>query len=120
MITRIAVVAAAGAGILISLACGGTSNIDTSFLAPSGLGGGTTSCPADSVRESDFEDGTRMVLIAIHSDDVYAGSVTQSSMPQAGVVSGDLHVTGDCWYGGGFNADNGTEYYFYKAAFRAE
>lgn len=120
MITRTAFVAAAGVGLFFTLACGGSSSIDTSFLVPTGNTGGTTSCPAGASTASDYADGARMVLLAIHSDDAYAGSEYESRMPISGRVDGDLHNNDGCWYGGGFVGDDGTEFYFYKAAFRAE
>ncbi len=120
MITRTALVAAAGVGLFFTLACGGSSSIDTSFLIPSVAGGGTTSCPSGASTISDFEDGARVVLLAIHSDDAYAGSDYESSMPISGRVDGDLHNNEGCWFGGGFVGDDGTDFYFYKAAFRAE
>ena len=32
----------------------------------------------------------------------------------SGVVDGDLHSNDGCWYGGGFIADDGQDFYFYK------
>ncbi|MFT6143731.1 MAG: hypothetical protein ACJAZO_002617 [Myxococcota bacterium] len=117
MITRTAFVAAAGVGLFFTLACGGSSNIDTSFLVPSVTGGGTLACPSGASEVSDFADGARVVLLAIHSDDAYAGSEADTQMPISGRVDGDLHNNDACWFGGGFVGDDGTEFYFYKAAF---
>ena len=118
--TRIVLAAGAGLGLAFTLACGGTTTIDTSFLSPSIRTGGTSSCPADASTATEFADGARVVLLAIHSDDAYAGSEYESSMPLAGRVDGDLHNNDGCWFGGGFVGDDGTDFYFYKAAFRAE
>lgn len=120
MKTRLAVVAAAGIGLAFTLACSGGSNIDTSFLAPSARTGGTASCPADAATTDAFEDGARVVLLAINTDDAYAGSEYEGQLPLAGTVQDDLHNNGGCWFGGGFVADNGTDFYFYKAAFKSE
>ena len=63
-----------------------------------------------------------MVLLAIHSDDAYAGSETEKAIPLAGTVEEELHNNsdGDCWMGGSFKGDDGSSYYFFKAAFKAE
>lgn len=120
MTKRYVAAAAAGVGLIFALACGGTSStIDTSIFL-SGLGGGTTVCPADGSTQDAFADGSRAVLLAIHVDDAYAGSEWESKMPLAGKVQGDLHNNGDCWFGGGFLGDDGTDFYFYKAAFKPE
>jgi len=119
MNTRFALAAMAGVGLAFSLACGGGSTVDTSFLLTANTGG-TTSCPGDAASTESYADGDRLILLAIHSDDAYAGSEFEGSMPMAGHVDGDLHNNGDCWFGGGFVADNGEEFYFYKAAFKTE
>ena len=118
---RIMTAAAAGIGLFFALACGGSS-VDTSIFISGGAGsgGGTTSCPSDGSTGSGFTDQQRVTLLAVHSDDAYAGSEVEKRLPQSGKVQGDLHNNGDCWFGGGFLADDGTDYYFYKAAFRAE
>lgn len=119
MKTRIALAAAAGVGLFFTLACGGGTTIDTSFLTTT-RGGGTASCPSGASTADGFPDGARVVLLAIHSDDAYAGSEYEGQLPLAGRVDGDLHNNGDCWMGGGFVSDSGTDFYFYKGAFRAE
>lgn len=119
MTHRLVTISAAAIGLAFALACGGGSSVDTSFLIGT-AGGGTATCPAGAATNPDFADGTRVVLLAIHSDDAYAGSDTEKKLPVAGKVDGDLHNNGDCWFGGGFNADDGTPFYFYKAAFKAE
>ncbi len=113
--------AAAGTGlaILFSLACGG-SDIDTAIFMADREEGGTTTCPADASTAESFEDGQRAVLLALHSDDAYAGSDVEDRLPVAGTVQGGLHNNGDCWFGGGFVGDDETDFYFYKGAFRAE
>lgn len=121
MDSRILTATAAGIGLFFALACGGSS-VDTSIFISGGVGtgGGTTSCPADASTASGFADGERVVLLAVNSDDAYAGSDVEGKLPQPGKVQGDLHNNGDCWFGGGFLADDGTDYYFYKAAFKPE
>lgn len=121
MFKRIATVAVVGTGLFFALACGGNP-IDTSvFVSTSGSSsGGATSCPASASTADSFADGERVVLLAIHKDDAYAGSEWEGKMPLAGKVQGDLHNNGDCWFGGGFLGDDGTDFYFYKAAFKAE
>jgi hypothetical protein len=118
MTKRFATAAAAGIGLFFALACGGGSKIDTSVFVSSGSSGGTTSCPADAVSSGDFTDGQRVTLLAINKDDAYAGTDFEKKLPISGKVQGDLHNNGDCWYGGGFLGDDGTDFYFYKAAFK--
>ncbi len=78
-------------------------------------------CPNDAViLDSPIPSGTRVSLIAIHQDDAYSGSEFEADLPITGTVDGDLHVNEDCWAGGGFDADSGDSFYFYKAAFRFE
>ncbi len=78
-------------------------------------------CPADAViLDSPIPDGTRVSLVAIHQDDAYAGSEYEADLPITGTVDGDLHGNEGCWAGGGFDADSGQNFYFYKAAFRFE
>ncbi len=121
MTTRIATAAAAGIGLFFALACGGGSTtFDTSMFTTGSTGGGTTSCPSGASTASDFADGQRVVLLALHKDDAYSGSEWEKKVPLAGKVKGDLHNNGECWFGGGFLGDEGTDFYFYKAAFRAE
>ena len=118
MRNRFATAVAVGIGLVFALACGGSS-IDTSmWVVPTS--GGTTVCPSDGSSGSGWSDCTRVVLLAINGDDPYAGSEWEAQIPIHGTVQGDLHNNGDCWFGGGFLADDGTDFYFYKAAFKAE
>jgi hypothetical protein len=78
-------------------------------------------CPEDAIiLDSPIPAGTRVSLIAIHQDDAYAGSEYEADLPITGTVDGDLHGNDGCWAGGGFDADSGQNFYFYKAAFRFE
>lgn len=80
--------------------------------------GPETPCPPGALIEAGtIPEGTRVVLLAMSSQDAYAGSEHESQLPINGVVSGDLHTNDRCWMGGGFIADDGTDFYFYKAAF---
>ncbi|MBW1877254.1 MAG: hypothetical protein JRI25_03605 [Deltaproteobacteria bacterium] len=119
MTKRIVTAGAAGIALIFALACGGSS-IDTSIFVSTTGGGGTTTCPASAATGESFADGARVVLLGIHTDDAYAGSEWESKMPLGGKVQGDLHNNGECWFGGGFLGDEGTDFYFYKAAFKAE
>jgi hypothetical protein len=119
MTSRIVVAVTAATALAFSLACGGSSTIDTSYLLSAGTGGGTASCPADASTASAFSNGDAVVLLAIHSEDAYAGSEHERNLPISGRVDGDLHNNGECWFGGGFVADDGTSFYFYKGAFKA-
>jgi len=62
-----------------------------------------------------IEDGRRVKIVDIHPDDAYFDT-RYSLIGVAGTVSGDLHNNGGCWYGGGFVADDGTDFYFYRAS----
>ncbi len=73
-------------------------------------------CPSGSAT-SNMAEGTRVEVLGVHSDDAYYSN-RSSIVGLQGVVSGDLHSNDGCWMGGGFTADNGTYYYFYKAAVR--
>ncbi len=117
---RIALTAAAGVGLFFTLACGGSSTIDTSLFVTGARTGGTATCPSDGSTADSFADGDRVVLLSINTDDAYAGSEYESRLPMSGRVDGDLHNNGGCWFGGGFVGDDGTDFYFYKAAFKAE
>jgi len=119
MTKHFATAAVAGIGLFFALACGGGSTIDTSVFVRTG-GGGTATCPAGGSTGTGFSDGSRVVLLAIHTDDAYAGSEWEAKIPLAGKVQGDLHNNGECWFGGGFLGDDGTDFYLYKAAFKAE
>jgi len=72
------------------------------------------SCPPTASTAS-LTEGTRVKVLAIHSEDAYHSDAARIIGIQ-GKVSGDLHSNGGCWMGGGFTADDGTYYYFYKAA----
>lgn len=120
MNSRYLLAASAGVGLLFSLACGGSATYDTAAIFSGMRTGGTATCPSNGSTADGFDDGARVVLLAINTDDAYAGSETEGNLPLAGTVDGDLHNNGGCWFGGGFSGDDGTEYYFYKAAFRAE
>jgi hypothetical protein len=78
-------------------------------------------CPSDAlILDSPIPDGTRVSLVAIHQQDAYAGSEFEADLPITGTVDSDLHANEGCWAGGGFDADSGENFYFYKAAFRFE
>ncbi|MBW1880650.1 MAG: hypothetical protein JRJ84_20020, partial [Deltaproteobacteria bacterium] len=72
------------------------------------------SCPPGA-NTATLSEGTRVKILAIHSEDAYHADAARHIGTQ-GKVSGDLHSNGECWMGGGLIADDGTEYYFYKAA----
>lgn len=76
------------------------------------------SCPAGASTVSDFAEGQRLKLVGIHAEDAYY-SDSATLIGTKGVVSGDLHNNGGCWFGGSFTADSGDSYYFYKGAFVA-
>src|SRR5690606_15555331 len=118
MTSRIATVAVAGIGLVFALACGGGTTVDTSMFTTMGTAGGTATCPSGATTVEDIADGTAVTLIALHKDDAYSGSEYESKMPLKGKVKGDLHNNDDCWFGGGFVSDDGTDFYFYKAAFK--
>lgn len=83
--------------------------------------GPSVDCPDGAVRDvTSIPEGTTVTLIAVHPDDAYSGSEHERSLPLTGIVDGDLHTNDGCWLGGGFEAENGTEFYFYKAAFRLD
>lgn len=117
---RLASAAVAGIGLFFALACSGTASTDTFSGIGSTTSGGMTTCPSGASTQDSFADGTRVVLIGLNVDDAYAGSMWEKKIPLAGKVVGDLHNNGGCWFGGGFYGDDGTDFYFYKAAFRAE
>ena len=88
-------------------------------LPPSG--GQNAPCPDGAVRDvTSIPEGTTVTLIALHPDDAYSGSEHERDLPMTGIVDGDLHTNDGCWLGGGFAAENGTAFYFYKAAFRLD
>jgi hypothetical protein len=72
------------------------------------------SCPPGA-NTATLSEGTRVKVLAIHSEDAYHSDAVRIIGTQ-GKVSGDLHSNGGCWMGGGLTADDGTYYYFYKAA----
>jgi len=73
------------------------------------------SCPPGAATAAGFPSGQRVKIVGVHADDAYHDKAA-ALIGTSGVVSGDLHNQGGCWYGGGVKADDGTEYYFYKAA----
>jgi hypothetical protein len=79
----------------------------------------SSECPEGASTQMGFADGERATLAAIHPEDAYSGSEYEAAMPLTGTVTGDLHNNDSCWFGGGFRGDDGTEFYFYKAAFQA-
>lgn len=104
--------------------------LDTATADPFGLGdlgdlwggdydGEPVECPRRAETGDTLPNGARVTLLGIHSDDAYAGSEWDGQQV-SGVVDGDLHSNDGCWYGGGFIADSGDDFYFYKAAFRLD
>jgi len=53
--------------------------------------------------------------VDIHPEDAYYDT-RFSVIGLSGTVSGDLHNNEGCWFGGGFVADEGTDFYFYMAS----
>ncbi|TNE90222.1 MAG: hypothetical protein EP330_09195 [Deltaproteobacteria bacterium] len=77
-------------------------------------------CPEGAVSGRDLAPGTRLELIALHPDDAFSGGEAEQRLPEVGQVVGNgMSPTESCWYGGEFTSQAGTEYYFFKAAFRA-
>ncbi|MBW1878496.1 MAG: hypothetical protein JRJ84_09050 [Deltaproteobacteria bacterium] len=60
-------------------------------------------------------DGRRVKIVDIHPEDAYYDT-RFSVIGLSGTVSGDLHNNEGCWFGGGFVADEGTDFYFYMAS----
>lgn len=71
-------------------------------------------CPPGAATTK-LADGTRVKVLAIHPDDSYYQDFARIT-GETGKVTGDLHPQDGCWLTGGFTADNGTYYHFYKAA----
>lgn len=82
----------------------------------SGASGSPGTCPSTATTKSSIPGGARVTLIDLHPDDAYY-SMKSTMIGLSGKVDGDLHSNDKCWMGGGFTADNGSYYYFYKAAF---
>lgn len=93
--------------LAVSLACGGANS--SPVITNSSV------CPALAVTVDSWPEGTRLTLIGLHPDDAYADRI--SGPPISGVTIGEMTMNGDCWMGGPFDADDGTGYYFFKAAF---
>lgn len=86
----------------------GSSSSSSSSTASS-----STSCPSGALRS--VSSGQHLKIARIHPDDAYYTSKSGIE-GKAGTNTG-LSKTEDCWFGGPFIQDDGTERYFYKAAF---
>jgi len=73
------------------------------------------SCPPGSATGV-LADGTPVKVLAVHPEDSYYQDSARIT-GETGKVTGDLHPQDGCWLAGGFTADDGTYYHFYKAAF---
>jgi len=78
-------------------------------------GGAVASTCPPGANTATLSEGTRVKVLAIHSEDVYHADAARIIGTQ-GKVSGDLHSNDGCWMMGGLTADDGTYYYFSKAA----
>lgn len=85
-----------------------------------GPSGGVVTCPEGAFKGEILVAGTLVNLIAIHSDDAYAGGTYESDLPISGRVDEEMHANDGCWLGGSFTADSGANFYFYKAAFELQ
>ena len=88
--------------------------LDSPVVVGTVVSTGDGSCPAGAFRGSGQEDGARVTVLAVHPDDAYFDNRGEIE-GRMGVVSGDIHNNGDCWFGGSIVTD-GTSRYFYKAA----
>jgi hypothetical protein len=76
---------------------------------------GSPECAPGVFTGARLENGRRVKIVDIHPDDAYYDT-RFSVIGVTGAVSGDLHNNEGCWFGGGFVADDGTDFYFYRAS----
>ena len=74
------------------------------------------SCPPGASTASSIPSGAAVKVIGLHPEDAYYDGSYATTVGVSGTTTDTLDNQGDCWFSGPMNGNDGSSFYFYKAA----